>query len=148
MPAGDRADTLCALQDRLLLSDVSVTHRCADTYVKTAATTAGSVAEVHAAKKVAKYALREPSGYDFTSLVVESYGRRCCATHTLLNTLGRLAAYGGRVTKGAWVEGALRRLRVALCKGTTSCPGPTCMPSSGPQVNIPQEGARCLTPLN
>ena len=27
------------------------------------------------------------------------------------------AADGGRVTKGAWIEGALRRLSVALCKG-------------------------------
>ena len=38
--AGDRADILCVLQDRLLLSDVSVTHCCADTYVETAAATA------------------------------------------------------------------------------------------------------------
>ena len=66
---------LCVLQDRLLLSDVSVTHCCADTYVATAATTAGSAAEARAAKKVARYALREPDGYDFTPLVVESYGR-------------------------------------------------------------------------
>ena len=66
--AGDRTDILCVLQDRLLLSDVSVTHCFADTYMETAATTAGS-----AAKKVAKYALRELSGYAFTPLMVESY---------------------------------------------------------------------------
>ena len=36
--------------------------------------------------------LCEPDGYDFTPLVVESYGRQCSATHTLLNLLGRLAA--------------------------------------------------------
>ena len=92
-----RADVLCVLQDRLLLSDVSVTHCCADTYVETAATTAGSAAEARAAKKVAKYALREPGGYDFTPLVVESYGRQCSATQTLLNLLGRLAVDSGRV---------------------------------------------------
>ena len=69
-------------EHRLLLSDVSVTHCCADTYVATAATTAGSATEARAAKKVAKYALREPGGYDFTPLVVESYGRQCSATHT------------------------------------------------------------------
>ena len=80
--AGDRAYVLCVLQDRLLLSDVSVTHYCADTYLATAATTAGSATETRAAKKVAKYALREPGGYDFTPLVVESYGRQCSATHT------------------------------------------------------------------
>ena len=49
--------------------------------------------------------------------MVESYGHRCSATHTLLNLLGRLAADSGRVTMGAWVEGAVRRLSVALCKG-------------------------------
>ena len=72
MPS-QRADVLCVLQDRLLLSDVSVTHCCADTYVATAATTAGSAAETRAAKKVAKYALCEPVGYDFTLLVVQAY---------------------------------------------------------------------------
>ena len=115
-PAGDRADILCVLQDRLLLSDVSVTHCCADTYVGQAAANAGSAAEARAANKVAKYALREPGGYDFTPLVVESCGRLCSATHKLLNLLGRQASDNGRVTKGAWVEGALRRLSVALCK--------------------------------
>ena len=49
-----------------------MTHCCADTYVETAATTVGSSAQTRAAKKVAKYALREPRGYDFTPLVVES----------------------------------------------------------------------------
>ena len=96
--AGDRADVLCVLQDRLLLSDVSVTHCCADTYVATAAATAGS--ETRAAKRLAKYALHEPGGYDFTPLVVESYGRQCSATHTLLNLLERLAADSGHVSKG------------------------------------------------
>ena len=121
-------------------------HCCADTYVETAAATAGSAAEVRAAKKVAKYALCEPGGYDFTPLVVESYGRRCSATHTLLNLLGRHAADTGRVSKGAWVEGALRRLSIALCKGNDLCSGRICMPSAGLQVNTPQERPRCPTP--
>ena len=38
-------------------------------------------------------------------------------SHMLLNLLGRLAADSGRVSKGAWVKGALRRLSIALCKG-------------------------------
>ena len=42
---------------------------------------------------------------------------QCKATHTLLNKLGHLAADSGRVTKGAWIEGALCRLGVALCNG-------------------------------
>ena len=69
---GDRAGIFCVLQDRLLLTDVPVTHYCADTYVDTAATTAGSAVETRAANKVAKYAWREPGGYDFTPLVVKS----------------------------------------------------------------------------
>ena len=115
--AGDRANIICVLQDRLLLSDVSVTHYCVDKYVVTAAATAGSAPEARAAKMSAKYASCEPGGYDFNPLVVESYGRQCSATHALLNLLGHLAADSGRVTKGAWIEGALQRLSVTLCKG-------------------------------
>ena len=62
----------------------------------TAATTAGSAVEGHAAKKVAKHTLREPGGYDFTPLVFETHGRQCSATNTLLNLLGRLDADSGR----------------------------------------------------
>ena len=64
-----------------------------------------------------KYDLHEPGGYDFTPLVVESYGRQCTATQAPLNKLGHLVADSGRVTNGVWIEGALRRLSVALCKG-------------------------------
>ena len=78
------------------------------------AATAGSAAETRS-KKVAKYALREPGGYNFTPLVVESYGRQCSATYTLLNLLGRLAADSGHVSKGAWVAGARVCLRPCLC---------------------------------
>ena len=49
------------------------------------ATTAGSTAEMRLAKNVTKYALREPGSYDFTTLVVESYGHQCTATHALLS---------------------------------------------------------------
>ena len=99
--AGARADILTVFQDRFLLSDPSVTHFCADTYVERAAATAGSAAEVRTQKKVRKYALHGPGGYDCTPLVVKFYGRQCTATHALLNKLGHLAADSGRVTKGA-----------------------------------------------
>ena len=48
--AGTRAVILTVLQDRLLLSDASVTHCCADTYVERAAANEGSAAEVCAQK--------------------------------------------------------------------------------------------------
>ena len=111
--AGDKADTLCVLQDRLRLSDVSVTDCCANTYVETPATTAGSAAEKRTAKKVAKYAPREPGGYGVTPVVVEAYYRQFSVTLKLLNFLGRVTADSGRVNKRARVEGALRRLSVA-----------------------------------
>ena len=44
----------CVLQDRLLLSYVSVTLCCANAYVEQAAATAGTAAEKLAAKNVAK----------------------------------------------------------------------------------------------
>lgn len=57
--AGDiEADILCVLQDRLLLSNTSVTRCCADAFVEKAATTAGSVTEALAVNAVAKYAVR------------------------------------------------------------------------------------------
>ena len=115
--AGARADILTVLQDYLLQLDASVTHCCADTYVERTAATAGSAAEVRAQKKVGKYGLHGPGGHDCTPLVVESYGHPCTATHALLIKLGHLAANSGRVTKGAWIEGALCCLSVALCKG-------------------------------
>ena len=122
-----RADILTVLQDLLLLSDASVTHCCADTYVERAAATAGSAAEVRAQKKVRKYALHGPGRYNFTPLVVESCDRQCTATHALLNKLGHLTVDSGRVTKGAWIEGALRSARgTILCSAPTSSLTPPC----------------------
>jgi hypothetical protein len=101
----------------MLLSDVSVAHCCADAYVAKASTTAGSAAEERARKKIRKYDLQEPGGYDCAPLVVKCHGRLCAASHVLLNKLGGLASDTGHVTKGAWIEGSLRQLSVALCKG-------------------------------
>ena len=116
-------------------------HTAVCTYVETAATTAGSAAET---KKVAKFALREPGGYDFTPLVVKSYDRYFSATHRPLNYLGRFAADSGRVSQGTWVDGA----RCGNCaspsaRGTTLCSGKICMPSAVPAVNIPPGALRC-----
>ena len=75
----------------------------------------------------------EPGGDDFSPLVVESCGRRCPATHMLLNLFGPLAAHTGRVCKRTLVEGALWRLSTALC-----------IPCARPLVNIPAGALRCL----
>ena len=47
-----------------------------------AATTAGSAAEARAAKKVAKYALCEPGGYDFTPPML-SHAHACTRMQVL-----------------------------------------------------------------
>jgi hypothetical protein len=80
-PGSDVPDSfqhiLTVLPTRLLLSDVSVTHCCSDAYVTKASIAEGSAAEERVQKKIRKYALQEPGGYDFAPLVVESNGRLC-----------------------------------------------------------------------
>ena len=68
-----------------------------------------------ACRKMANYALRKPRGYHFTPL--------CSTTDTLLSLLECLGAASGRVIKGGWVQGSLRRLSVASARGTTFVPG-------------------------
>ena len=57
---------------------------------------------------------------------------------TPLNLLGRLATDSGCVTERVWVEGALRRLSVALCKSNGFRSGKICTPSAGLLVLILQ----------
>lgn len=53
------------------------------------------------AQKAAKYALKEPGGYAFTSLGVGIFGRHCKATHELLNKQQHLAKDSDRFSRGA-----------------------------------------------
>ena len=129
--AGARADTLTVLQDRLLLLNASVTHCCADTCVERAAATAGSAAEVRVQKKVRKYALHGPSGYDFTPLVVISKGHQCTRPRMRCSrcwgTLPRTVPVSLRVpgSKEPCVAGALR-----CARGTILCSAPTSISSA------------------
>ena len=87
--------------------------------------------------------MREPGSYDFIVLVIESCSREYSATRTLPNLLGHFAAGSGRFTKGAWVEGALRRLSVVLCERNHLLFWKSCRPSGGlPAIN-PHGAPRC-----
>jgi hypothetical protein len=77
-------NTMLAISSAVL-ADASVTHCCADVYVAQSSTTVGAAAEARPVKKVAKYALHEPGGHDFTPLVSESYGRLCSSSLAHLN---------------------------------------------------------------
>ena len=51
------------------------------------------------------------------------------------------------VNKGAWVEGALRRLRLAPCKGSSFLRQETSIASAGLASNLPHSAPGCRAPL-
>ena len=94
-PLVPRADILTVLQDHLLLSDASVAHCCADTYVERAAATAGSAAKVRAQEKVRKYTLHGPGGYVL-------YPPRSGISWPPLGDHPRAAQQAGAPRRGQW----------------------------------------------
>jgi hypothetical protein len=115
---GDRGDILLVLQSALTVTDISVIHPAARTYVRAAAATAGSAAAVRDQQKRARYDRGgDTGGYAFVPLSVESYGRMGVPAMQLLNTLADTAAASGAVVKGDFVRNTLRELSVGLCKG-------------------------------
>ena len=111
-----RGDILLVLPDGLTVTDVSVVHPCASTYVR-AARVAGGAAVVRDAAKQAKYQTADPSGYAFVPLSHESFGRMGQPAMKLLNTLAEVASANGRVVKAGFVGNALRELSISLCRG-------------------------------
>ena len=82
--------------------------------METAAITAGTTAETHPAEKGGAYALRDPGGYEFTPrgrVLWPPMLRHVCAPEPSGAPCRR------RITMGAQVEDALRRLNIALSKG-------------------------------
>ena len=113
-----RGDILIALPNALTVADVSVIHPAAPTYVRAAAQTAGSAAANRDQSKRDRYQTADPTGYAFTPLSTESYGRLGQPAMELLSQLGTIAAAGGSVDRDVFVANALRRLSIALCRGT------------------------------
>jgi hypothetical protein len=106
------------LPRRLTVADVSVTHPGADTYVRAAATTAGSAAKARDAQKFAHYRRAGSAVYRMVPLTQESYGRMGQPASKFLNELAELASSTGAVEKSRFVESALQELSIALCRGT------------------------------
>jgi hypothetical protein len=79
--------------------------------------TAGAAASHRDQLKRTAYARVEPHGYGFESFSVETYGRLGQPAMKLLHVLGDEAAGPGGVTRASFVNGALRKLSVGLCKG-------------------------------
>jgi hypothetical protein len=65
------------------------------------------------------YARVEPHGYGFVPFSVETYHRLGQPAMKLLHVLGDKAAGAGGVTRASFVHGALRKLSVGLCRGSS-----------------------------
>jgi hypothetical protein len=118
-PVNARADILVVMpQTNALHVDVSVTHPAADTYVAAAAEAPGAAAATRDRRKEAHYLLRGfDHGFELVPFSLETYGRLGEPAMRFLSTLAATAAASGRVSQRAFLEGALRLVSVALCKG-------------------------------
>lgn len=110
-------DILAMLPHRLTVTDVSVIHPGADTYVRAASSSAGSAARTRDAQKFAHYSRAGSAVYRMVPLSHESYGRLGQPASKLLNELANLASSTGAVEKPRFVESALQELSISLCRG-------------------------------
>jgi hypothetical protein len=111
-----RGDILMVLPDGLTVTDVSVIHPAAASYVRAARVEGGAAASRDQVKR-AQYSSADPNGYAFVPLSVETFGRLGKPAMELLNQLATTAASGGTARKDCFVIGALKELSVALCRG-------------------------------
>jgi hypothetical protein len=113
----EHSDLLVVLPDEgSVVTDVSVVHPVANSFLRRAAHTAGTAASARDAAKSLKYG----SG-GHTPLSMESYRRLGRLAMQFLQTLADAATSsataGSDVTISSFVTGALRELSVALVKG-------------------------------
>jgi hypothetical protein len=119
----ERGDMLVVLpEEGLLVTDVSVVHPAANSFVQRAAHQAGAAASARDAAKRRQYSSGGPvAGGSFTPLSMETYGRLGRPALQFLSTLAASAASsataGSDVTPSAFMAGALRELCAALVKG-------------------------------
>jgi protein-tyrosine-phosphatase len=119
VPVNARADILVAMAHHHQVHvDVSVVHTTAASFVEAASLEAGAAAKARDRQKRDHYRRRGfVQAFELVPFSVETFGRLGDPAMGFLNTLGTVAAAGGRVSKKAFVEGALRSVSVALCKG-------------------------------
>jgi hypothetical protein len=101
----------------IVVADVSVTHRCAKSYVHRAAATPGTPAAARDDEKRRKYARAGTSSYRLVPLTRETYGRMGRPAYEFLVSMADQAASDGTVSKGAFIVNALQELSVSLCSG-------------------------------
>lgn len=122
-PTSERGDLLAVLPETgLVVTDVSVVHPAAQTYVRAASQTDGAAAAARDQAKRLKYGVgTQPTSHGFIPLTTETYGRLSQPAHSFLKTLATAAASsasaGAEVTTSAFKAGALRELSVALVRG-------------------------------
>lgn len=113
-----RGDILFVLPEAVTVGDISVVHPAASTYVLGASRTDGSAAAARDRLKRDRYQTADPTGYAFTPISVESFGRLGKPAMELLSTLASIAAAGGSVDRDMFMTNALRELSIGLCRGT------------------------------
>jgi hypothetical protein len=112
-----RGDILVIMENQMRALDVVVTHPGAATYVAAAARTTGARARSAEQDKVSSWLrVGRDSGYEFTPLAVETYGRMGVQAARLLSDVADIAAQNG-VSKAAFVRMAHTELSCALVKG-------------------------------
>ena len=119
-PEGQRrGDILTVLPDgRVIIVDIVVTHPAAPTYARAAARTDGAAAERAANQKRAEFrSFADGAQYEFVPFAVESFGRLGQDAQRFINTLGDVAAAGGRVSKSVFVMNAYKDLSCTLQRG-------------------------------
>ena len=119
--AGGRRGDICAIMplgDCVLL-DVVVVHAAQQRYVKDAAAAPGvAAAGAEGDKRRGLPAAGSDNAFEFVPLAVETYGRLGKAALAFLSRLGDVAvANNGRLSKAAFMRGAICELSVALCRG-------------------------------
>jgi hypothetical protein len=114
-----RGDILALMSTRTVLADVSVAHPGAQAHALAASTQDGATARNVEQQKRAHYQRLGSGNYHLIPLVHESYGRMGEAATEQLSRLGTSAEDTGSCSKRAFVEGSIRELSVALCRGNS-----------------------------
>jgi hypothetical protein len=119
----ERGDMLVAQPDEgLVVTDVSVVHPAAKSFLQGTAHMAGAAASMRDAANSRKYGVGgQVAGGSFAPVPMEYYGLLGRPAMQLLQTLAAAAASsataGPDATTSSFVTGALRELSVALVKG-------------------------------
>lgn len=104
--------------NKLAILDVVVTHPANRSYWDGAARESGYAARLAEQGKIRRLGnIAAGAGFTFVPFAVESFGRLGSAAMGFLSEIGDIAASTGKVTKRAFLRGALSKLACALARG-------------------------------